>query len=108
MVASGNESEKHRVVIPSVRTNQRHISVSQVRYARGLNRMASSKTCNLKKQFSSGSGYVKSSHERVCVESTHALLEVLVGDRLVHEKRVVMQAAGKYCDLLRPATYVEE
>jgi hypothetical protein len=69
--------------------------------------MANSKACGLKKGFSGGRGYAKASSERIRVESTHALLEVLVGDRLVHEKRVVMQAAGKYCDLLRPATYVE-
>lgn len=78
------------------------------RFGRGLNSMANGKARNLKKQFSSRRSYAKSSHERVRVESTHALLETLVGDRLVHEQRVVMQAAGKYCDLLRPATYIEE
>lgn len=70
--------------------------------------MANSKTRSLKKQLGAGRPYGKSSQERAHVESTHAFLETLVADRLVHEKRVVMQAAGKYCDLLRPATYIEE
>jgi hypothetical protein len=70
--------------------------------------MAKSKTRSLKKELAGGRGDAKSSHERVRAESTHAFLEALVGDFLVHEKRVVMQAAGTYCDLLRPAAHAEE
>ena len=72
--------------------------------------MASSKTRSLKKQLGgTGRGIVKASHERAHMESTHALLETLVADRLVHEKRFALDAATKaYYDNLSDAEMKED